>query len=88
MSIDDENEFLERRLTERGQDLLGVLKLTDQQLTEYKQLLKQSPDNSDLQAQAFAAEERSDSNKASLLATIHLLKTLGLDYVDLQVRTL
>jgi small conductance mechanosensitive channel len=88
LSIDDENEFLERRLTERGQDLLGVLKLTDQQLTEYKQLLKQSPDNADLQAQAFAAEERSDSNKASLLATIHMLKTLGLDYVDLQVRTL
>jgi len=88
LNIDDENEFLERRLTERGQDLIGVLKLTDQQLTEYKQLLKQSPDDPDLQAQVFAAEERSDSNKASLLATIHMLKTLGLDYVDLQVRTL
>ena len=88
LNIDDETEFLERRLTERGQDLLGVLKLTDKQLTEYKQLLEQSPDSADLQAQVFAEEERSDSNRASLLATIHMLKTLGLDYVDLQVRTL
>ncbi|NHZ73854.1 MAG: mechanosensitive ion channel, partial [Nitrospirae bacterium] len=88
LNIDDENEFLERRLTERGQSLLGVLKLTDRQLTEYKQVFKQSPDNPDLQAQVFAAEERSDANKASLLATIHMLKTLGLDYVDLQVHTL
>ena len=88
LNIDDEKEFLEGRLTERGQNLLGVLKLTDQQLTEYQLLLRQSPDNPDLQAQVFAAEERSDSNKVSLLATIHMLKTLGLDYVDLQVRTL
>ena len=88
LNIDDEKEFLEGRLTERGQNLLGVLKLTDQQLTEYQLLLRQSPDNPDLQAQVFAAEERSDSNKVSLLATIHMLKTLGLDYVDLQVSTL
>ena len=88
LNVDDEYEFLERRLTERGQNLLGVLKLTDKHLTEYKRLLEQSPDNSDLQAQVFAAEERSDSNKASLLATIHMLNTLGLDYVDLQVRAL
>ena len=88
LNIDDEKEFLEGRLTERGQNLLGVLKLTDQQLTEYQLLLRQSPDNPDLQAEVFAAEERSDSNKVSLLATIHMLKTLGLDYVDLQVSTL
>ena len=88
LNIDDEREFLEGRLTERGQNLLGVLKLTDQQLTEYQLLLRQSPDNPDLQAEVFAAEERSDSNKVSLLATIHMLKTLGLDYVDLQVSTL
>ena len=88
LDIDDENEFLERRLTDRGQDLLGLLELTDKQLSEHQRLLRQSPDDIDLQAQVFASEERSDSNKASLLATIHMLKTLGLDYVDLQVRTL
>lgn len=88
LNIDDEREFLEDRLTERGQNLLGVLTLTEEQLTEYQLLLRQSPDNPDLQAQVFAAEERSDSNEVSLLATIHMLKTLGLDYVDLQVRTL
>ena len=88
LNVDDEDEFLERRLTDRGQNLLSLLKLTGEQLSEYKRLLKQSPDSMDIQAQVFAAEERSDSNKMSLLATIHMLKTLGLDYVDLEVRTL
>ena len=88
LNTDDEGEFLGRRLTQRGQNLYRLLELTDKQLTEYKQLLKQTPDDSDLQTQVFAAEERSDSNKTSLLATIHMMKTLGLDYLDLEVRTL
>ena len=88
MEVDDEHEFLERRLTDRGETLLEVLQLTTKQLEANKALLKRAPDDSDLQARVFAAEERYDSNKTALLATIHMMSVLDLDYADLEVRTL
>jgi small conductance mechanosensitive channel len=86
--VDDEQEFLDRRLAERGQNLLEILQLTTKQLEANKTLLKRAPDDSDLQARVFAAEERFDSNKTALLATIHMMSVLDLDYTDLEVRTL
>jgi small conductance mechanosensitive channel len=88
MEVDDEHEFLERRLSDRGETLLEVLQLTTKQLEANKALLKRAPDDSELQARVFAAEERYDSNKTALLATIHMMSILDLDYADLEVRTL
>ena len=88
ISTADESEFLEQRLTDRGQNLLEVLQLTGKQLDANRELLKRAPDDSDLQATVFAAEERYDSNQTALLATIHMMSVLGMDYVDLEVRTL
>lgn len=88
LSIEEEQDFLSRRLTERGQNLLRLLELTNKQLEEYRELLKKDPEDAELQAKVFSAEERFDSNKTSLLTTIHLMKTLGLDFTELEVRTL
>jgi small conductance mechanosensitive channel len=88
LDAQEEQAFLSQQLAERGQKLLALLEVTDSQLEEYKQLLKRSPDDSELQARVFAAEERFDSNKASLTATIQMMKDQGLDYTDLEVRTL
>ena len=86
LDTEEEEAFLERELTARGRNLLDLLDLTKTRLSETRQLLRMAPDNADLQAQAFAAEERYESNKASLLATIHLMKTRGMDYLQLEVR--
>ena len=88
MTTDEEQEFLDRQLAERGETLLHQLELGSKQLQDTRQLLKRTPDDADLQARAFAAEERFDADKTSLLATIHMMKTLGLDFTDLEVRTL
>jgi len=88
LSIDGEKDFLDRHLTDRGQNLLRLLDLTAKRLAEYKQLLKRAPEDADLQARVFAAEERFDSNRTSLLTTIHMMKTLSLDFTDLEVRSL
>ena len=88
LTIEEEHEFLDRRLEARGQHLLRLLELTAGQLEEYRQLLDRSPDDAVLQVRVFAAAERFDSNKTSLLTTIHMMKTLGLDFTDLEVRTL
>jgi small conductance mechanosensitive channel len=88
LPADDELAFLQQRLGGRGQNLLGVLELTKKQLAQYQQMVKRAPDNTQAQAQLFAAEERFDANKASLQATIHMMKTLGMDYADLEVRAL
>jgi small conductance mechanosensitive channel len=88
LDTEEEQAFLSRQLTERAQKLLSLLEITSSQLDEYKRLLKRSPDDSELQARVFAAEERFDSNKASLTATIQMMKDQGLDYTDLEVRTL
>jgi small conductance mechanosensitive channel len=86
LDIGEEETFLERRLRERGQKLLELVELTKGRLGEYRALLDKSPDDSDLQAQVFTAEERYESKKASLLATIHMMKTRGMDHADLEVR--
>jgi small conductance mechanosensitive channel len=86
LDTQEEEAFLERELTRRGQALLELVDLTKTRLGEFRSQLLTSPDDGDLQAQAFAAEERYDSNRASLLTTIHLMKTRGMDYVDLEVR--
>ena len=83
-----ERQFLEQRLTKRGENLFEVLQLTGKQLEANRELLKRAPDDSDLQARVFAGEERYDSNQTALLATIHMMSLLGLDYADLEVRTL
>lgn len=88
LATDAEKEFLERRLAERGQSLFGLLELAGKELTEVQSLAKREPDDLDLQTRLFAMEERFDSNKTSLLATIHMMKTLGMDYTDLEVQTL
>jgi len=88
MNVDEEQEFLADHLPERGERLLAVLKLTRDQISQYKQLVKNAPDDNEIQARLFAAQERFDSNRASLLATIHLMKAVGLDQADLKVRTL
>jgi len=87
LNTHEEQEFLTRQLTDRGQNLLRLLELTAKQLEEYRLLLKRAPEDAELQARVFAAEERFDSNKASLLTTIHMMKTSGLDFTDLEVRT-
>ena len=84
----DELQFLERHLTERARNLLNLLELTSEQLKEFNTLLEQAPEDADLQARAFATEERYDANKTSLLATIQMLKSLGLDYTEFEVRAL
>lgn len=86
LNLEEENAFLERELGSRGQNLMQLLELTKTRLAEYRSLVRSSPDDGDLLAQAFAAEERYESNKTSVLATIHLMKTRGMDYVDLEVR--
>ena len=71
----------------RGENLLEILELTYTQLDETQQLLR-VPDDPDLQATVLATEERYDSNKTGLLTTIHMTKVLGMDYTDIEVRTL
>jgi len=88
LEVKDDTEFLERQLSERGQDLIAVMELTKKQLAQYQQMAKRAPDNAQVQSQLFAAEERFDANKAALQATIHMMKTLGMDYTDLEVRGL
>jgi small conductance mechanosensitive channel len=88
MPVEDETEFLQQQLSDRGTSLLGVLELTKKQLDELQEMAKRAPDNADVQAKLFATEERYDSNKAALQATIHMMKTLGMDYDDLEVRIL
>lgn len=88
MTSEAERQFLEQRLTKRGEKLFEVLQLTGKQLEANRELLKRAPDDSDLQARVFAGEERYDSNQTALLATIHMMSLLGLDYADLEVRTL
>ena len=88
LTADAEQDFLERRLAQRGENLFDLLELTGKQLGEVQGLAKRAPDDHDIQTRLFATEERFDSNKTSLLATIHMLKALGMDYTDLEVRTL
>ncbi len=88
MPAADEVEFLQQQLSDRGQNLLGILELTKKQLDQLQQMSKRAPDNTEVQAKLFATEERYDSNKAALQATIHMMKTLGMDYDELEVRTL
>ena len=88
LPVDDETEFLQVRLKDRAQHLIGVLELTTKQLDQFQQMAKRAPDNTAVQSQLFAAEERYDSNKASLSSTIHMMKTLGFDYADIEVRAL
>jgi small conductance mechanosensitive channel len=84
----EERNFLERELAQRGENLLQVLTLTKTRLAEYRVLLEKSPDDTELQAQVFATEERYEANKTGILATVHMMKLLGLDYVDLEVSTI
>ena len=88
MSHEDETAFLEGRLPERAERLLRILEVTKKQMGEYRLLLTKAPGDSDLQARIFAIEERYHSNKTSLLATIHIMGTLGLEKTDLEVRVL
>ena len=88
MPATDEVEFLQQQLSDRGQNLLGVLELTRKQLDQLQQMAKRAPDNTEVQAKLFATEERYDSNKTALQATIHMMKTLGMDYDELEVRIL
>jgi small conductance mechanosensitive channel len=88
LGLEEEDAFLRRELGNRGQNLLQILDLSKTRLAEYRRLLENAPDDGDLRAQAFAAEERYEANKASLLATIHLMRTRGMDYVDLEVRAI
>jgi small conductance mechanosensitive channel len=84
--VEDEAAFLERELGERGRDLLELLQLTKTRLEESRDLLAKSPADADLQAGVYAAEERYEATKTSLMATVHMLKKRGLDHVDLEVR--
>ena len=86
LSTDDETAFLEEELSRRGENLLQLVSLTESRLEELRALLQSSSGDPDTQAWAFATEERYESNKASLLATIHQMKALGMDIVDLEVR--
>lgn len=88
MPVEDEREFLDTKLTQRGKDLLEILQLTGRQLSADRDRLRRTPDDYDLQARVFASEERFDSNKTALLATIHMMKVSDLPYLDLEVRTL
>jgi len=88
MSTDSEREFMSQRLPPRGENLLEILELTYTQLDETRQLLRRVPGDPDLQATVFATEERYDSNKTGLLTTIHMMKVLGMDYTEIEVRTL
>jgi small conductance mechanosensitive channel len=88
LNVDAEAAFLETALAERGHKLLQLLELTKKRLEEQRDLLKKSPEDGDLQAQVFAVEERYQSNKTSLMSTIHMMKARGLDYVDLEVQTI
>ena len=88
LQVTDDTEFVERQLGERGQNLIGVMELTKKQLAQYQQMAKRAPDNAQVQSQLFAAEERLDANKTALQATIHMMKSLGMDYADLEVRAL
>ncbi len=88
LDTQEEEAFLEEQLNRRAENLLELVRLTDARLDEFRQLLQVSPDDSGLQAQAFAAEERYESNKASLLTTIHLMSIRGMDNTDLEVRAL
>ena len=87
LSVEEEEAFLERELTARGENLLRIVELTKTRLDEFRDLLSTAPEDRDLQAQAFASEERYEANKASLLATLHLMKAENFDYGDLEVRT-
>ncbi len=84
----DERSFLQQELSERGENLVGLLDLTKERLAQARQALRAGPEDAALQAQVYAAEERYESNKTSLLTMIHLMKIEGLDYVPLEVRTL
>ena len=86
LSTDDETAFLEMELSRRGENLLQLVSLTESRLGELRAFLQSSSGDPDTQAWAFATEERYESNKASLLATIHQMKTLGMDIIDLEVR--
>lgn len=88
MAVEDELKYLETRLGQRGENLLEIVRQGKEQLGLLQNLLLRSPDDSELLAQAFTVEERYDSNKTALFATIHMMSELGLDYVDLQVETL
>ena len=88
LNVEEEEAFLEQQLGERGKNLLQLMELTKKQLDQYKDLLDRSPGDSDLQARVFAAEERYHSNKTSLLATIHMMRLRGMDYLDLELRTI
>lgn len=84
--VEDEAAFLERELGDRGRDLVGRLELAKTRLDESRSLLAKSPQDGELQARVSGAEERYEATKSSLFGTIHLLKGLGLDHVDLEVR--
>ena len=88
LSTEDEQTFLAEKLAERGERLFRVMELTAKQIEQYRQVQKNAPDDSNNQARLFAAEERFHSNKTALMATIHLERSLGLDFTDLEVRTL
>jgi small conductance mechanosensitive channel len=88
LPVDDERGFLEANLNRRAGELLDTLRLTKSNLDASRDRLAQDPENEQLKARVFAEEERYDSNKKALLATIHMLRGLKLDYVDLEVRAL
>jgi small conductance mechanosensitive channel len=88
LPVDDERRFLEANLNRRGGELLEVLRLTKTAVEADRDLLVQDPENERLKTRVFAGEERYDSNKKALLATIHMLRRLDFDYVDLEVRAL
>jgi small conductance mechanosensitive channel len=88
LPVDDELEFLEANLTQRGGELLEILRLTKSKLEANRDLLAKNPEDEQLRMLVFAGEERYDSNKTALLATIHMMRTLDLDYADLEVRAL
>ena len=85
LDVEEEAAFLDRRLRARGEKLVGMVELTKRRVGEAEDLLANSPDDGELQSRVFAAQERYEAKKASLLSTIHMMKTRGMDHVDLEV---
>jgi small conductance mechanosensitive channel len=88
LPADEETAFLQERLGQRGASLVELLDFTRKQLEQFRDMRDKAPENTQVQSQLFATEERYEANRTSLLATIHMMDKLGMDYRDLEVRAL
>jgi small conductance mechanosensitive channel len=74
-----EASYLSEDISDRAEILAGQIKLTLEEIAGTKGLVKENPDNADIQASFRAAEAKLERTTQSLQATVDVMKRLDLE---------